>query len=698
MANQDQETVTVADESAGPGGEGAPGRPVELPVVELLTGRGFITGKSGSGKSNTASVVVERLLDGGFPVLIVDSDGEYYGLKEEYEVLHAGADEECDITVSPEHAGKLADLALEGNVPIILDVSGYLDESVAKELILEVTRHLFAREKKLKKPFLMLVEECHEYIPEGAGMDETGKMLVKVGKRGRKHGLGVVGISQRPADVKKDFITQCDWLVWHRLTWRNDTKVVKRILGSEYADAIEDLDDGEAFLVTDWAESVRRVQFHRKRTFDAGATPGLDDVERPDLKSVNDDLVDELREISEERERRESELADLRQELERKEARIDELKRELEEAKDLKRMADRFSQALLRRADAPHREHVAATSPDERATLDEPPADGVADAEGEPTSGARSDGSGPDATAAGDATPGTESDGEVAAGPSPYPGYDGDEAGGEPGAERPPSSAEGADGRAPGRVDGDAAVARVAGTGSEHAGASNGHGGPERDGSEGDAGRSPADASPVDGPDGQDGQDEPDGPGPSSPSGGASGASSGGSGAAGSGSRSAEARSRSSRTAAADAGGGVGSTGASAWSRGLGVDASSTDAPGDRPTFEPDRRLGSRQAVVEAFHEQVASFDGVTRRMLATLRDEGPMDPVSAHVAAGGDGDRRRAYSRLRRLRRAEFVEHEGGGRYAYVLPELIREAYADRLSEAELRAAVASVEDAIPP
>ena len=357
MTDTDTETITVANVSEGPGGgaDADPGTSVSLPVVELLTGRGFVTGKSGSGKSNTASVLVENLLANNFPVLVVDTDGEYYGLKEEFELLHAGADDECDIQVSPEHAEKIASLALESNVPIILDVSGYLDDDVAKELLLSVARHLFAKEKKLKKPFLMLVEEVHEYIPEGGGLDETGKMLIKIGKRGRKHGLGIVGISQRPADVKKDFITQCDWLVWHRLTWNNDTNVVSRIIDAEHANAVEDLDDGEAFLMTDWSESVRRVQFHRKRTFDAGATPGLEDFERPELKSVSDDLVSDLREISDEQERRESELAELRQELDRKEARIEELEAELAEARDLSRMADQFAQAMLRKAEAPYR-------------------------------------------------------------------------------------------------------------------------------------------------------------------------------------------------------------------------------------------------------------------------------------------------------------------------------------------------------
>ena len=338
-----EETITVGEVSRGDDA----GTGVELPIVDLLTGRGFITGKSGSGKSNSASVVAEKLLDRGYSLLAVDIDGEYYGLKEEYEILHVGGDDECDLQVNEEHAGKIAELALEQNVPIILDISSFLDESEARDLLTEVTKHLFAKEKKLKQPFMMLVEEVHEFIPEGGGMDECGRMLIKVGKRGRKHGLGIVGISQRPADVKKDFITQCDWLCWHRLTWNNDTKVVGRILGSEYADHIEEMDDGECFLMTDWSEDIRVVQFERKRTFDAGATPGLDDFERPELKSVSGDLVEELQEITETQQQRENRIEELQRELKQKDERIQDLERQLSEAQDLKQMADRFSRAMM---------------------------------------------------------------------------------------------------------------------------------------------------------------------------------------------------------------------------------------------------------------------------------------------------------------------------------------------------------------
>jgi len=344
----EQERIRIGELTAAAGEENS-GAPVELPVVDVLTGRGFVTGKSGSGKSNTASVVIEELLDAGYPVLIVDTDGEYYGLKEEYELLHAGADEECDIQIGPDHAEKIANLALEENVPIILDVSGYLDEDVADELLRETARHLFTKEKKLKKPFLLVVEEVHEYLPQKGGGGETGKMLIKIGKRGRKHGLGIMGISQRPADVKKDFITQANWLVWHRLTWDNDTKVVGRVVDTEYQEAVSELADGEAFLQTDWTEvDVRQIQFRRKRTFDAGATPGLDDFERPELKSVSDSLMDDLETISEEEEQRESELADLQQELDKKVAKINQLEQDLENARDVSNAARQLANAFSR--------------------------------------------------------------------------------------------------------------------------------------------------------------------------------------------------------------------------------------------------------------------------------------------------------------------------------------------------------------
>ena len=251
---------------------------LELPVAEVMTGRGFITGKSGSGKSNSASVIAEGLLEHGLPMMIIDTDGEYFGLQERYKILHATVDETGDLEVGPDDAERLAGLALDGNVPIVLDISGYMDLADGKILVHRVLREIFRMEDARRKPFLVIVEEVHEYLPERGGHGELGELLIQIAKRGRKRGLGLCGISQRPAAVSKEFITQCDWLIWHRLTWENDIQVVRRLLGTDAADEIQELKDGEAFLMTDWADEIQRIRFRRKRTHDAGATPDIAEV------------------------------------------------------------------------------------------------------------------------------------------------------------------------------------------------------------------------------------------------------------------------------------------------------------------------------------------------------------------------------------------------------------------------------------
>ncbi len=267
---------------------------LELPVGELLTGRGFITGKSGSGKSNTASVIAEELLEHGLPLMIVDTDGEYYGLQERYQILHAAVDDTGDIEVGPDDAERLAGLALDGNVPIVLDISGYMDIADGLDLVDRVLREIFRMEDSRRKPFLVVIEEIHEYLPERGGHGKLGELLIQIAKRGRKRGLGLCGISQRPAAVSKDFITQCDWLVWHRLTWENDIRVVRKLLGNDAADQIQSLDDGEAFLMTDWDDEIQRIRFKRKRTLDAGATPDIANVAGGPEANLDADVLEAL--------------------------------------------------------------------------------------------------------------------------------------------------------------------------------------------------------------------------------------------------------------------------------------------------------------------------------------------------------------------------------------------------------------------
>jgi DNA repair exonuclease SbcCD ATPase subunit len=122
---------------------------------------------------------------------------------------------------------------------------------------------------------------------------------------------------------------------------------VRTVVGKDYAEAVQDLADGEAYLMADFLEDdVQQVQVRRKRTFDAGATPDLEDFERPDLKSVSGNLVDELQEISEREERRQDRISQLEKQVEELQAEKAELEEELESARDMRDMATQFTEAL----------------------------------------------------------------------------------------------------------------------------------------------------------------------------------------------------------------------------------------------------------------------------------------------------------------------------------------------------------------
>ena len=267
------ESITVSDDD------------YSLPISELMTGRGAAFGKSGSGKSNSISVVAEELLALGLPIVVIDIEGEYWGLTERFDVTYAGTGSEADVEPSLDTVERLVSSVLVDNRPLVFDLSGITDADVVDELLTTFVTRLFEAELQAQKPCLLFVEEIHEFLPQSGRSGDLADVLIKVAKRGRKRGLGLCGISQRPAAVDKEFITQCEWIVWHRLTWENDTKVVEKILGREQAETVKELDTGEALVMTDWDESLTRTKFRRKDTLDAGATPDLTAFAEADLRT-----------------------------------------------------------------------------------------------------------------------------------------------------------------------------------------------------------------------------------------------------------------------------------------------------------------------------------------------------------------------------------------------------------------------------
>ncbi|MGB1585934.1 MAG: ATP-binding protein, partial [Thermoplasmatota archaeon] len=109
-----------------------------------------------------------------------------------------------------------------------------------------------ARKRNEVPPFILVCEEAHNFCPErGVGNAISGPVLRTVAAEGRKFGMGLVIVSQRPAKIDKNVLSQCNTQVVLKVTNPNDIKsIVASVEGitSETADEVQRLPIGSALV------------------------------------------------------------------------------------------------------------------------------------------------------------------------------------------------------------------------------------------------------------------------------------------------------------------------------------------------------------------------------------------------------------------------------------------------------------------
>ena len=118
-----------------------------------------------------------------------------------------------------------------------------------------------------RHPIAIMCDEAHLYIPERMHADSADAVAVeifeRIAKEGRKYGIGLVVISQRPSEVNRTVLSQCNNVVAMRLTNGDDQSVIKRLLPDSlgsFGDLLPVLDVGEALIVGDASLLPTRVR------------------------------------------------------------------------------------------------------------------------------------------------------------------------------------------------------------------------------------------------------------------------------------------------------------------------------------------------------------------------------------------------------------------------------------------------------
>jgi len=192
-----------------------------------------ILGKTGSGKTYAAKGVVESILSDGGRVCIIDPTGAWHGLRSSatgksggFPVVIFGGSHP-DLPLGGAHGEAIAEIIGMASTPAILDTS--------LMRVGERTRFFAdfadALVRKNKGPLHLVIDEAHLFAPQGKVNDpQSGAMLHAANNLvslGRSRGLRIILITQRPAKLHKDSLTQVETLVALRLIAPQDRKAVE---------------------------------------------------------------------------------------------------------------------------------------------------------------------------------------------------------------------------------------------------------------------------------------------------------------------------------------------------------------------------------------------------------------------------------------------------------------------------------------
>lgn len=142
-----------------------------------------------------------------------------------------------------------------------------------------------------RHPIAIFCDEAHLYLPVTAAdnMDERGlKNFERIAKEGRKYGVSLVVISQRPADVSKTILSQCGNFIAMRLTNPEDQNVIRRLFPDnlgDFAEMLPILDVGEGLVVGDASLLPSRVVLDKPKIQPNSSTVDFWDKWGEDKKS-----------------------------------------------------------------------------------------------------------------------------------------------------------------------------------------------------------------------------------------------------------------------------------------------------------------------------------------------------------------------------------------------------------------------------
>jgi len=246
-----------------------------------------ILGKTGSGKTYAAKGLVEGILSDQGRVCVIDPTGAWHGLRSSASGKKAGfavvifGGLHADLPLGAAHGEAIAEIIGTASTPAIIDTS--------QMRVGERTRFFAdfadALIRKNRGPLHLVIDEAHLFAPQGKVNDpQSGAMLHAANNLvslGRSRGLRIILITQRPAKLHKDSLTQVETLVALRLIAPQDRKAVEEwikdnadeVKGREIISSLATLKTGQGWVWAPELGILNRLAFPKIATFDSSRAP-----------------------------------------------------------------------------------------------------------------------------------------------------------------------------------------------------------------------------------------------------------------------------------------------------------------------------------------------------------------------------------------------------------------------------------------
>jgi len=256
-----------------------------MPVAMIGETIGIVAQK-GAGKTHTTVVFAEECLQQELPVVIIDPLGVYWGLRSSKDGESPGVTIRIlggdfgDLPLDPGSGRAVARWVVQYKKSVILDIK-LMRKSEQRMFVAEFGEELY---DKNKSAMHLIMDESDLFMPQRPEPEQKRVLLAfeDIVRRGRVRGIGITVVTQRPAVLHKDILTQVGTLIVLRMMGPQDKDAIKEWISSHddpykqriALNSLPGLPKGTAWV---WSPGFlgifQKVAIRDRLTFDSSATP-----------------------------------------------------------------------------------------------------------------------------------------------------------------------------------------------------------------------------------------------------------------------------------------------------------------------------------------------------------------------------------------------------------------------------------------